>query len=110
MKEHDEVKQNRGDNIVDRHALNSSPLGNDEFKSLGQASSELIAKLTNRAKVGAASGENTQPPSKITLGKGDNVIYLNSKDVQKRPPNRQNHKANRDDKNHNSCRLFYIFQ
>lgn len=78
MKEQDEVKQNRGDNIVSRPALNSSHLGNDEFKSLGQASSELIAKLGKRAKVGAR--ERTQPPSKITHSVGgDNVIYLYSK-------------------------------
>jgi hypothetical protein len=75
LKEHDEVKQNRGDNIVDRHALNSSNLGNDEFKSLGQASSELIAKLGNKAKVGVR--DEARPPSKITrhVG-GENVIYL----------------------------------
>ena len=107
MKEHDEVKQNRGDNIVDRHALNSSNLGDDEFKSLGQASSELIAKLGKKAKVGVR--DEARPPSKTTLGRS-NIVYLNSKDVKKRPPNRQHHKASRNVENHNSCRLLYIFQ
>ena len=106
MKEHDEVKQNRGDNIVDRHALNSSNLGNDEFKSLGQASSELIAKLGKRAKVGER--EEAQPPSKMTGG--GNVIYLNSKDVKKRPPNKQDRGATSDNRKDNSCQLFYIFR
>jgi hypothetical protein len=81
LKEHDEVKQNRGDNIVDRHALNSSNLGNDEFKSLGQASSELIAKLGKRAKVGVR--DEARPPSKITQHVGEtNVIYLNFKNYR----------------------------
>jgi hypothetical protein len=93
-----------------RSVLNSPPKqrGCDEFKSLGQASSELIAKLGKGAKVGAKLGGTAQPPSKSTLGR-NNVIYLNLKGMQKRPPNRQNYKASHDDENHNSCRLFYIF-
>jgi hypothetical protein len=109
LKEQDEVKQNRGDNIVSRPALNSSHLGNDEFKSLGQASSELIAKLGKKAKVGAR--ERTQPPSKITphVG-GENVIYLNSNDVQNLRTSNQRNKTKHNQKKDNSCSLFYIFQ
>ncbi|NQZ75817.1 MAG: hypothetical protein HRT61_06845 [Ekhidna sp.] len=108
MKEQDKVKSKLATETTPRPALNPPHLGSDEFKSLGQASSELIAKLTNRAKAGAISGENTQPPSKMM--QGENIIYLNSKGMKKRPPNRQNDKASDDDENHNSCRLFYIFQ
>jgi hypothetical protein len=107
LKEHDEVKQNRGDNIVDRHALNSSHLGNDEFKSLGQASSELIAKLGKRAKVG--DRDEARPPSKTTEGSG-NVVYLNSNDVQNLRTSNQRNKAKHDQKKDDPCQLFYIFQ
>ena len=91
-----------------RSALNSPPKqrGCDEFKSLGQASSELIAKLGKRAKVGER--EEAQPPSKMTGG--GNVIYLNSKDVKKRPPNKQDRGATSDNRKDNSCQLFYIFR
>ena len=110
MKKHDEVKQNRGDNIVDRHALNSSNLGDDEFKSLGQASSELVAKLSKRAKVGAImGGDCSKPPSKTTLGR-DNVVYLNSNDVQNLRTSNQRNKAKHNQKKDNSCQLLYIFQ
>jgi hypothetical protein len=109
LKKHDEVKQNRGDNIVDRHALNSSNLGDDEFKSLGQASSELLAKLGKRAKAGAISGgEKTRPPSKMM--QGENIIYLNSNDVQNLRTSNQRNKAKHNQKKDNSCQLLYIFQ
>jgi hypothetical protein len=94
-----------------RSALNSPPKqrGCDEFKSLGQASSELIARLTNKAKAGAISGgEKTRPPSKMM--QGENIIYLNSNDVQNLRTSNQRNKTSHDDENHNSCRLFYIFQ
>lgn len=81
------------------------PTRTDEFKSLGQASSELIAKLGKRAKVGAR--DEAQPPSKITqhVGGETNVIYLNSKDVKKRPPN----KSNQSNKTDNLDNVIFLF-
>jgi hypothetical protein len=82
-------------------------LGNDEFKSLGQASSELIAKLGKRAKVG--DRDEAQPPSKTTEGSG-NVVYLNSNNVQNLRTTNKRDKAKHDEKKDDPCRLFYIFQ
>jgi len=90
-----------------RVALNSSHLGNDEFKSLGQASSELIARLSNRAKVGVGEDE-TQPPSKTT--QLENVVYLNSNYVQNLRTAKQRNKAKHDQKKDDACELFYIFR
>lgn len=78
-----EQNENRSKGVIlgFRPALNPPHLGRDEFKLLGQASSELFAKLGNKSKVGDLGEVQTQPPSEITSrGKGgENVIYLNSK-------------------------------
>jgi hypothetical protein len=83
-------------------------LGNDEFKSLGQASSELIERLGNKAKVGAKlGGDCSKPPSKIT--QGENVIYLYSKQDsrQKKPDDNSHDKHNGKAK---SCRVIFLFR
>jgi hypothetical protein len=110
LKEQNDIRRSKLADLKSRRsALNSPPKqrGCDEFKSLGQASSELIARLGNRAKVGVKD-EETQPPSKIT--QGENVIYLNSNDVQNLRTSNQRNKAKHDQKKDDACELFYIFQ
>ena len=110
MKEQTDKRRSKLAGIKSRRvALNSSHLGNDEFKSLGQASSELLLKLSKRAKVGAImGGDCSKPPSKTT--QLENVVYLNSNDVQNLRTAKQRNKAKHDQKKDDACELFYIFR
>jgi hypothetical protein len=74
LKEQDKVKSKLATETTPRPALNSSNLGNDEFKSLGQASSELILKLSKQKGVGGVYGTSKPPPKMTNMG-GGNVIY-----------------------------------
>ena len=106
MKEQNDIKRSKLAGRKSRRSALNSPqfTRDDEFKSLGQASSELIARLSNRAKVGAREG--TQPPSKMTGG--GNVIYLNSKQDsrQKKSDNNSSEKNNNKSK---SCQVIFLF-
>jgi hypothetical protein len=110
LKEQNDIRRSKLADLKSRRsALNSPPKqrGCDEFKSLGQASSELIAKLGKKAKVGVR--DEARPPSKTTLGRS-NVVYLNSNDVQNLRTSNQRDNAKHDQKKDNSCQLLYIFQ
>jgi hypothetical protein len=113
LKEQNDIRRSKLADLKSRRSVLNSPpkqRGCDEFKSLGQASSELIAKLGKRAKVGAREG--TQPPSKITFectGDEPNVIYLYSKQDfrQKKPNNNSSEKHSNEAK---SCQVIFLFR
>jgi hypothetical protein len=76
LKEQDSIKPNNlADPEGDRPALNSPQFTrDDEFKSLGQASSELILRLSKQKGVGGVC-DTSRPPQKMTNMGGRNVIY-----------------------------------
>lgn len=106
-----EQNENRSKGVVlsFRPALTPPPLGNDESFFIGQASSDLIAKLGNKSKVGF-TGPNHQPPSKTTLGGENNVIYLNLTSRQNLCPTRQSDEIKNSNEKDNSNGLSYIFE
>lgn len=109
MKEQNE-SQSIGVVISFRPALAPPHLDVGETNSLNKASSEIIAKLSNKAKVGV--NQKTQPPSKITplgLG-GENVIYLNSTSQQNRYQNRKNNKTKNNQNKGESHGLHKLFE
>lgn len=85
-------------------------LQNGEFESLGKASSRLIAKLSNRAKVtGAAQSPNGLSPStRSSRDDASNVIYLN--DTHYRPRNRVSADTDPTKTNQKPAELFFIFR